>query len=105
MPAGQYRHRVELQSATDVQNTLGEPAPTWATDATVWAAIKPISGQERVQAQQLAAEVTHLIRTRYGATVTADMRIVFGERVFEILSHINVGERNKELEIMCKEQP
>ena len=46
---------------------------------------------------------THRITTRYWPNVTADMRLLYGTRIFTILSIINPEERNITLQILAKE--
>ena len=104
MNAGSLRHRFVIKTAQEIENTFGEIVETPLTFATVWASIEPLSGRELFQAQQVQAEVTHRVRMRYLAGVTAKMTGLFGTREFQILSVINPEERNRELVLMCKEQ-
>lgn len=101
--AGQLRHRVAVQNATEVRNTHGEPIRTWATAVTVWAAIDPINGRELLLAKQVASETTHRIRMRYHAEVTSASRLLYGSRTFQIDSVLNRDERNAEMELLCHE--
>jgi SPP1 family predicted phage head-tail adaptor len=103
MGAGALRHRITIERVTETQDSFGGTVTTWPILATMWASVEPLSGREQLLAQQVQAEVTHRVRVRYVAGVTAKMRITFGDRHFEILSVINPEERNRELELMCKE--
>ena len=76
---------------------------TWSTYATVQASIEPISGREYFAAQSTQADVTHRIRIRYLSGIVPKMRVSYNSRIFDILSVINVGERNRELQLMCRE--
>lgn len=53
MNAGQLRHRVTIQQLTKVEDEGGGYAEVWTDVATVWAAIKPMRGNERYEAQQV----------------------------------------------------
>ena len=103
MRAGELRNKVVIQQVTETQGTDGYPSQSWSIFATVWAAIEPLQGRELNAVQQIYAEVTGKIRTRYLAGVTPKMRALFGSRVFDILGAINVEERNRELIIYTKE--
>jgi len=105
MRIGPMKKRVAIRSATAVQDEYHENTLTWATDATVWASIEPLSGRELVSAQQQHAETTHRVRMRYqpGITVTAEKRLLYDSRVFEIVSVILNKEGKRMLEILCKE--
>jgi len=105
MGAGKYRHRLNIQTATET-NTAGNITRAWATDATVWAAIRPLRGRERFDAQQVQPECDVLIEMRYNSDVTLNeqKRITHGSTVYNIQSVINVDGRNRVWEILCIEE-
>ncbi len=103
MRIGPLRHRIALQAGTGTQGEYGNIPLTFSTYATVWASVQPLSGRERLNAQQIHAETTHRIRLRYLSTVTTKDRISFDSRTFEIVSLINWDELNWMLELLCKE--
>lgn len=102
MIIGKLRHRIEIQTASEAADSLGQMTKTWTTAVTRYAAIEPLSGRELIQAQQVNSEITHKVTLRYYA-VTSKMRFKFGSRYFEIMSVINKEERNLETVCMCKE--
>ena len=61
-------------------------------------------GREYQEAQRIRPELTYKITTRYHKEVTPDMFIKFKDRYFQIVSIINVRERNEMLEIVCTEK-
>ncbi len=75
----------------------------WTTSSTVWGSVQPMSGEELVNAQQVHALTTHKIKIRYISTLTTEMRLLFRSRIFEIVSMMDVLERQTELELLCKE--
>lgn len=103
MQSGTLRHRVTLQSFTTSPDVYGEPIKTWADLATVWAAVEPLRGREYFQAQQTHAEVSYRVRIRHRADILPTMRVLHAGKTLEILSVINIDERNRELHLMCKE--
>jgi len=103
MNIGKLRHRVALQSFSETVDSYGEAIATYATYATVWGSIEPLSGKELLNAQQQQAEVTIRIKIRYLSTVTEKDRVLFGDDVYEITSAINKDKRNEFLELLCKE--
>lgn len=104
MNIGALRHRLTFKSTNTTADSFGEvsESPT-TTVATVWGSINPLSGRELLQAQQVQAEVTHRVRIRYRSGLDPSMQIVFGTRTFDIVSIINLEERDREIEILCKE--
>lgn len=103
MKSGELRHRINLQSKTATRDSFGAETIAWKTERTIWASIKPLSGSEYFLAQQVQADVTHQIRIRYFEGIRPDWRIVFGTRIFDIKSNINLDERNNEMILMAKE--
>jgi SPP1 family predicted phage head-tail adaptor len=103
MKIGKLRHRVRLQEYVISKDSFGAEVENWSDTATVWASIEPLSGREYFAAQQINAEVSTKITIRYRAGVKPTMRILFGGRIFEILSVINTEEKNRELILMCRE--
>lgn len=102
---GELRHRVRIEARLRVPDDGGGASKTWAMLAEVWAAIEPAGGSERVDADQLAGRVTHVIQMRAGGpAVRPDMRIVWQGRVFEIRSVIDMGERKRWIEISAEER-
>lgn len=103
MRAGELRHRVTIQQKTFSRDSYGGETITWTDVATVWAAVEPISGREYFTAQQTQAEVTTRIRIRHRAGITPVMRVLWGTRLYDIISVIEVKERNREIHLMCQE--
>jgi len=104
MLAGQLRHRITIERATLTQNAFGEQVQTWATLATVWARVEPITGKERFAALQTQSDVDSRILCRYYSTLAAlaaNDRITWGSKTYDIRSVVNTEERNKELQIFA----
>jgi SPP1 family predicted phage head-tail adaptor len=106
MNAGKLRHRIQIQAVTLTPDGMGSGAESWATIAggSVWAEILPLRGVEAIQAGQLEAKLSHKVRIRYLAGVTAKHRILFGSRVFKIHEVRNLEERGVMLELMCEDK-
>ena len=101
---GDFRHVIIFQKRTKYQNDYGEEIDEWVDVIKTRAAIYPMSGREFFAAEQVQSEITHKINIRYVPGISSDMRILFGERVFEMDSPpINFQEKNILLQLMCKE--
>ena len=88
-----------------MEDYIGNQTETWAKVAETWAAIEPLKGDERWAAAYAQATTTHRVTMRPpGIEITPAHRIIFGSRIFEIESVINVEERNRELVLMCVEK-
>lgn len=103
MRAGLLRHRVTIQDKTAVQDGYGEETLTWSTYAERWASVEPLQGREFLEGKALAAEVTVRIRLRFVSGAAPEMRVVYGEHTYEIVSVIDVDLRGVEMVLMCRE--
>ena len=103
MKIGKLRHRITIQQVSETQDTDGSVIEVWSAYAVVQASLEPVSGREYLAAQSTQADVTHRINLRYLAGIVPKMRVNYDSRIFDILSVINVGERNRELQLMCRE--
>ncbi|SEN19091.1 phage head closure protein [Paenibacillus sp. OV219] len=101
--AGSYRHPVTFQKQSITTNDYGEQIPQWDDVVTVKAGIYPVSGKDYISAVEVNSEITTKVNLRYVPGLSADMRIMFGTRIFTIIAIINFQEMNKELQVMCKE--
>lgn len=106
MRAGRLRFRVEVQEPTEARNTVGEVTTTWTTRETVYAAVDPLRGEERMTMQQVKPTVDTKITMRGNAAtyLTPKHRLKYGDRVFDIDSIIDMNSRGIVREIHCKEQ-
>lgn len=104
MFAGTLRHLVRVETPIETPDGAGGSTTTWTLVCETRAAITPLAGRERVQAQAINAETTHAVTTRYRAEITSKCRIVYGARVFRITAPPrDVEERHRELAIDCAE--
>ena len=103
MRAGDLRQRLELQAPYVSANDMLEGTQAFSTQATVWGAVEPLSGNLLFSAQQANSEVQGRVRIRYRSDIQPTWRIKFGNRYLRILSIINVNERNQELHFLYKE--
>lgn len=103
MNAGRLRHKGTFQRPVETQNSYGEPEITSWSDVArdVYVDIEPLRGREYFAAKQVNAEIEAKIKMRYRSDVTAKMRFVHNSDEYYIDSVINVGERNRELQLMC----
>jgi SPP1 family predicted phage head-tail adaptor len=94
-----------MQRQTADQGDTGQRVGAWNEIAKEWASIKPISGREYFNASGERAEITHRIEIRQSASraYRPRDRIVYGERVFNIKSVLDVDERHRMLQLMVSE--
>jgi SPP1 family predicted phage head-tail adaptor len=107
MRAGRLRHRVTIEAVSLVPaSAFNDQTETWSEVATVWAHVEPVRARETIEGQRQIGEITHTVRMRCpspGATPTSAMRLKFEGRTLNIVSVVNVGERDREFECVCQE--
>lgn len=101
--AGSLRHRVTIESPTETQDEYGAVSLTWSTVAVVYAEIVPLTGREKIHAEQQSSDLSHRVTVRYLSGVTPRMRVLFGARVLEVSSVRDIDERRRWTEMLCRE--
>ena len=108
MQAGRLRHSVTIQQRTATVDGYGQQSTAWTDVITALAAIEPLSGRELFAAQAVQSEVSHRVTIRYRSELDvprtgAALRVAFGSRVFDVHAVLNMGERDREMHILCSE--
>lgn len=103
MLAQRLRHSILLQTQSSSVDAYGGNTGTWSTAITTRAAIEPIGGTESAKNGQNVADANIRVVIRYQSGVTAQMRVVWGTRIFEILAVAVREESNRMIEITCRE--
>ena len=100
---GEMNRRIKLQSKVETGDGYGGKTVEWVDRASVWAKVEPLSGREYFEAHQTQADVTHRVTTRYRGDIDETMRIVYGEKILEIESVLDVESAHQRLVIMARE--
>ncbi len=100
---GGLRHRVILQRRLDAPDGGGGVILGWSDIAGLWAEVTPLAGDETVQAMGVQDRQKFRVRLRYREDISGADRLLFRQRVLNIRSLINAGERGQWLECRCEE--
>lgn len=105
---GRLRHRVEIQVPSETLSDFRQPVQGWATDATAWARVEPLKGDEVMQGDKVQAGVTHKVTMRHRTDLTAKKRLRWagsaGTLVLNIVAVLPmVGDANW-IEVWCKRE-
>jgi SPP1 family predicted phage head-tail adaptor len=104
MAAGPLRHRITIKRNTITRSASGAEVQTPVDVATVWAAIKTISGAEQIDATQTnIATQTHEMTIRYRTGIEPSMFVEWGDRLLSIRAVIDLENRRKWLTLLCDE--
>ena len=99
---GALRHRLTLEAPSRAGDGGGGAAVTWEAVAELWAAVRPISGDERLRADAVSGRITHEVWIRHRADVAPAMRFTHGARILEIAAVLDAGRRDR-LRCLCEE--
>ena len=102
--SGSLRQRIEVQSASEVKDSVGGVDFSWSTDNTRWGSIQQLTADERKAHGQLEGSNTVKIVLRYYAGLTISQRLKYGTRIFNIVSLQNEMERDHVTSIIAIEE-
>lgn len=103
MDPGKLNRIITIEQKTASTDAYGGQSFSWSTFATVWAAVQPLKGRELIAAQAAQSEITSRFVIRYLSGVSADMRIVYGGRYFNITAVIDIDDAHREMHLMASE--
>jgi len=101
--------QIVIERKNRVADGMGGSVDSWATEATVWANWKGLSGSERWQAMRVSPQnrFRAIIRFRgdvHGAPYyTAEDRVAYKGRTYAIESVIDMEDRQEWLELVLVE--
>jgi len=99
------RHRVDIQTATRSSDSEGGVSTSWATvTAGVPASVDPIQARQQFQNRSVNVDATHIIKMRADVSLVETQQILWGSRVFEILTVENITEISEMYYITTKER-
>lgn len=100
---GEMRLRMTLETPVDAPDDFGSMTRTFAPLADVWAQVRPLSGEARFVAERQEQAIDCLVRIRWRAGVTSQMRLTAGARKLLIHSVYDPDERRRFLVCRCEE--
>jgi SPP1 family predicted phage head-tail adaptor len=100
---GDLADRLTLEQEVRTPDAGGGALSSWETVAELWAAVRPITGDERLRADQIAGRLTHEVWMRYRTGVLPAMRLRQGARVLAIVAVLETGRRTF-LKCLCEER-
>lgn len=100
---GRLNKRISFIDYIESIDELGQKQRNWEDIKSVYATVKSLRGSEFVEAQKVRSEQTYKVTTRYIKGITADMRIKYKDKIFNILYVDNVDEADYMLEMTCTE--
>ena len=93
--------RLVLQEEMRTPDTGGGTQVVWIDVITVWASVKPMRGQENIQAGGLKASTNYRITTRKHPAITSARRFKFDALILNIRSVLDLECRQRMLDIIA----
>lgn len=105
MRSGARRHRVTFQRAIETQDSTGGIVTEWQTYFNAWAAINPVRAYEKRVSDRFISGEDLMVNIRYckeACNLTEKHRMRHNDIHYDITGVVNVGMRNREMEISVK---
>jgi len=89
--------KLKIETPTEAIDSYGGRTISWSTLATVWAALKPVSGREVFAQQAQQKRITHVATIRYLSSLAnianiRSYRVSYGTRLFDMNYVTNLDE-------------
>lgn len=99
--AGTLRDRITIQRKTGGKDGWNTPQPDgWEDHGKVWARVEHLSGLATIKAGAGISVVRASMRIRWRTDLTADMRVLFAGKVYEI-DAIQPGATREHVDLVC----
>jgi SPP1 family predicted phage head-tail adaptor len=101
---GSLNTRLVIEAPVETPDGAGGVARAYEDQATVWAAVVPLSAAPAIEAGRAEAAVTHRVVIRRGPELTTQHRLRANTRVFRILAFRDSDARGRFVEISAQER-
>ena len=98
-----FNHRITFQKEVQTSGEFGEIVSTWENVKTVLAKIEPSGYNQNIARMKNDVEVSYTIIVRFDEELKVCKRILFGERVFKVLSVMCLNENREFLTFFASE--
>lgn len=100
---GRLRHVIAYQAKTQSLDEYGGPVETWATFATVRAAVAPLIGKDMLASMASQSTAEARVNHRFVSGITSAMRIMWNGVAYEIVGEpANVHGLSREHEVYIR---
>ena len=99
------RTRMTLQAPVETDDGAGGVLVEWRDVAEIWAKVRARRGTEGLWADAPAGRLTSEITMRWRSDVWPGMRLVAGERVFDIRAAYDPDGARRHVVCLCLEVP
>lgn len=107
---GAKRHKIIFVKWGQEISDMGEILEGWIPiypdnieKSSSWASFRDLKGTAFYASQQLNTKIEGTLKIRYRSDIKSEYKFKLGDRIFEIITVVNVDEKNRELLIRYKE--
>ena len=100
--AGPLKKLITIERLPGGKDNNGDPNSEWVLVTRALANIRFLNGKEALMASKEVSTASASIRIRYRTDVTADMRIVYGGQIFNILAILPNLDSREFLDLACE---
>ena len=98
-----FNHRITFQKELQTSGEFGEIVSTWENIKTLWAKLEPSSYNQNIARMKNDVEVSYTIVVRFDKELKGCKRILFGGRIFKVLSVMCLNENREILTFFASE--
>jgi SPP1 family predicted phage head-tail adaptor len=108
---GRRTQRVTAQNLVETVDQYGQPIQSWTNAFTDWARIRPPTGREQVNADQLKAELSYVVNMNFWPkpgspsepALSVTDQLLWGTRTLRI-TYVRPDEMRQSMDLYCVEQ-
>lgn len=102
--AGELNRPLTIQARTTVVDGEGNPIDTWVSTGTTWGRLEQQGAAEVILSGQLEQDIHWVVTLRFPTTVTHESRLLYGTRVLDVRTVLDVNEENRKVQLVCLER-
>ena len=103
MRLGNLNHLMTLETPTGTPNSFGEVVSAFQPAFQLWVSLEPLSQAERERAAAVQQVTTNRMTCHYQPEISGNCRFRCENRIFDIVSIVDVKELHRELQITVAE--
>jgi len=100
---GRLDDRVTVQTLVETVDPYGQAVQDWSEGIEVWARVRPPTGREAVNADQLKVGLSHIVTMRYRANLDESGQVLHGDEVLRI-TYVRPDEMRLMMDLFCVRQ-
>jgi SPP1 family predicted phage head-tail adaptor len=102
--SSEKKHRISIERNVLTDDGAGGFSEAWTVVDELWGAVSPIQAWQQYRNASVGVDTSHHIKVHGRAEILETDRLLFKDRVFEILTIEDIQEREILKLITCKER-